>query len=134
MKKPKSIADLKKQLWDVFALWIKQKYSDGDGNCNCFTCGAPLKIGTSNCQGGHFYSKKGFPALYFHENNSRCQCYHCNIHLMGNTQIFREKLIEEIGEEGVAELDKHRHDNIKLSRSDYEEKIRYYSELIKTMR
>lgn len=129
--KPKSISKLKAKLWEVFALYIKLKYSDGNGWCRCYTSGVPLKIGTSNCQAGHYYSKKGYPALYFNENNVRPQSYHDNINLSGNTQVFRENLIKEIGEEGVAELDKHRNDTIKWSRTDLEEKIEYYSELIK---
>ena len=127
----KTITKLKAELWKHYALYIKQKYSTDWGYCNCFTCGANLQIGTSNCQCGHYYTKKGYPALYFNENNTRPQCYHCNISLSGNTPIFREKLIEEIGEDGVAELDKHRHDTIKWSRSELEELIIKYKELCK---
>jgi len=129
--KQKTIGKLKQDLWKVYALYIKKKYADDNDFCRCFTCGAPLKIGTSNCQCGHYYSKKGYPALYFNENNTRPQCYHCNINLSGNTQIFREQLIKEIGEDEVAELDKHRHDTVKLSRSELVEKIDYYKGKLK---
>ncbi|MCK5612894.1 recombination protein NinG [Candidatus Pacearchaeota archaeon] len=132
-KKKKSISKLKADIWKVYALYIKKKYSIGGGWCKCFTCPATLKIGTSNCQCGHYYSKKGYPALYFNENNTRPQCYHCNINLSGNTQIFREALIFEIGEDGIAELDKHRHDTIKWSRSELEEMIIKYKQKVKEL-
>ena len=125
--KQKSISKLKAKLWEVFALYIKKQHSI-DGYCKCFTCGKSLKIGTSDCQAGHYYSQGGFPALRFTEDNVRPQCYRCNVHLNGNTQIFRENLIEEIGTTRVALLDKHRHDPVKWSRSELEDKIKYYSE------
>ena len=130
MKKQKTITKLKAELWKHYALYIKRKYSTDGEYCNCFTCGANLQIGTSNCQCGHYYTKKGYPALYFNENNTRPQCFHCNINLSGNTPIFRENLIAEIGESGVAELDKHRHDTIKWSRSELEELIEKYKSKI----
>lgn len=131
MPKKKTLSKYKKDLWDVFALYIKQKHQISDGYCQCYTCGSFIKIGTSNCQAGHYYSKKGYPALYFDENNVRPQCFHCNISLAGNTQKFQEKLINEIGIEGVEYLDKHRHDEIKRTKSDYIELINHYKNLIK---
>jgi len=128
-KKNKSISKLKAELWEVFSLYIKKKYSDGE-YCNCYTCDNPLKIGTSNCQCGHYYSKKGYPALYFNEDNNRPQCFHCNISLSGNTQIFRERLIIEIGLERINKMDSHRHDTIKWNRSDLIEKTEYYKHKI----
>ena len=86
----------------------------------------PLTIGTSNCQGGHYYTKKGYPTLYFDENNVRVQCYHCNINLSGNTVIFGERLEEEIGKEAIEELKSRRHDSVKRMRSDYEDLISEY--------
>jgi len=132
--KKKSLSKLKKKLWEVFALYIKLKYSEDGKTCRCFTSGVVLTIGTSNCQAGHYYSKKGYPALYFDEDNVRPQSYHDNINLSGNTQIFRENLIAEIGAEAVERLDQRRHNSVKLTCSDYEEKIEYYSQKIKELR
>lgn len=129
-KKQPTLGKLKTQFWDVFSLYIKKKYTK-DGILKCYTCGAELVIGTSNCQGGHYYTKKGFPALYFHENNVRTQCYHCNISLGGNVNIFREKLLQEIGEEGIRELDEKRHGQIKITKSEYLNLISIYKEKIK---
>lgn len=126
--KPKSISKLKAKLWDQFALFIKIKHS-ANGYCRCYTCGKPLKIGTSDCQAGHYYSQGGFPALRFNEDNVRPQCYRCNVHLNGNTQIFGENLRKEIGESRFAFLNAHRHDTVKLSSSELIEKIEHYKEL-----
>ena len=130
MKKPKTLTKLKAELWKLFSLYIKLKYSKDLEWCNCYTCDNPVKIGTSNCQGGHYYTKKGYPALYFNENNVRVQCYHCNINLSGNTVIFGERLEEEIGKEQMEHLKLIRHNSIKLMRSDYEELKEYYKKLI----
>ena len=133
MAKKKTLTQLKKELWKMYALYIKKKYSYNGTHCKCYTCGSDLTIGTYNCQCGHYYPKGGYPALYFHENNTRPQCYHCNINLSGNSPIFRERLIKEIGEDGVAELDNTRHLTIKRTRSDYEELIKKYKLKIKEL-
>lgn len=130
MKKRKTLTALKKDLWKVFSLYIKLKYSDDLDHVNCFTCGRRLKIGTSDCQGGHYYTKKGYPALYFNENNVRVQCYHCNINLSGNTVIFGELLEQEIGAEQMEHLKLLRHNQVKLMRSDYEYLIDQYKDKI----
>jgi len=122
-KKPKSLTKLKAELWKVFSTYIKFKYSKDGTWCNCFTCGNPIQIGTSNCQGGHYYTKKGYPALYFNENNVRPQCYHCNINLSGNTVIFGENLRAELGNEAVDHLDSIRHQSVKITWYEYEQLI-----------
>ena len=129
MKKQKTHSKYKQELWKVFSLYIKKKYQISEGYCKCYTCGAMLKIGTSNCQAGHYYTKKGFPALYFDENNVRPQCYHCNISLSGNTVIFGENLKHEIGYKKMDDLKSRRHGMVKLTKSDYKELIEKYKEL-----
>jgi len=134
MPKKKTLTKLKKDFWKVFSLYIKLKYSDDFEHVNCFTCGARMKLGTSNCQGGHYYTKKGYPALYFDENNVRPQCYHCNINLSGNTVIFGELLEQEIGKDAMDDLKFRRHDQSKLMRSDYEDLIDEYKDKIMDLR
>jgi len=126
MKKEKTLSTLKKDIWKWFSLYIKMKHSKDGLFCNCYTCGQRIAIGTSNCQAGHYYTKKGYPALYFDENNVRPQCYHCNINLSGNTVIFGENLEKEIGSEKMEDLKKRRHESIKLTRYDYTVLIEQY--------
>jgi hypothetical protein len=130
MKKKKSLSKLKQDLWKVFSLYIKLKYSSDGEHVNCFTCDSILKIGTSNCQSGHYYTKKGYPALYFNENNVRVQCYHCNINLSGNTVIFGERLEGDIGYSGVQELRELRHGIFKITRAEYSYLIKEYKEKV----
>jgi len=125
-KKPKTLTKLKGELWKVFSTYIKFKYSKDGEWCNCFTCGNPIQIGTSNCQGGHYYTKKGYPGLYFNEDNVRPQCYHCNINLSGNTVIFGENLKAEIGAIELEKLDSIRHLPVKVTRYEYENLIIEY--------
>ena len=134
MKKEKSLPKLKAELWKWFSLFIKLKYSKDYEYCNCYTCGQRIKIGTLNCQAGHYYTKKGYSALYFDENNVRPQCYHCNINLSGNTVIFGEKLEQEIGSEEMNRLKEHRHDSIKLMKYDYLDLIDIYKIRIMDLR
>lgn len=112
MKKEKTLTRLKSELWKWFSLYIKLKYSYDMEYCHCYTCGQRIKLGSSNCQAGHYYTKKGYPALYFDENNVRPQCYHCNINLSGNTVIFGENLENEIGIEEMEKLKLRKHNSV----------------------
>ena len=132
-KSRKKLSKLKSELWTRFSLFIKLKYSKDGKTVNCFTCGRELTIGRPDCHGGHYYPKGGYGFLYFHENNVRPQCYRCNIGLEGNTQVFREKLIEEIGELGVKELDDSRHGQFKMNRTEYVVKIELYNKKIEEL-
>jgi hypothetical protein len=124
MKKQKSLSKLKSEAWKLFSYLIKLRYSENGTDTKCFTCDSFLVIGTSNCQAGHCFPKSAYPGLYFDFDNVRPQCYHCNINLSGNTHVFIEKLKEEIGEEKYNELNARRHNSIKLTKSDYKDKMR----------
>ncbi len=85
-KKSESISSLKKKLWTVFSLYIRQR-----DKFTCFTCGK--KGEGSGMHAGHFIPKSvGGIALYFHEDNVHAQCYHCNINLGGSQYIYGLKL------------------------------------------
>jgi hypothetical protein len=126
--KKKTLSKYKQELWKLFSLYIKKKYETEEGWCRCYTCQKPLKIGTSDCQSGHYYTKKGYPALFFDENNVRPQCYHCNINLSGNIVIFGENLKNEIGYNAMEIMKSKRHDQVKRTKSDYIELIEFYKD------
>jgi hypothetical protein len=121
--KRKSLPKLKKEAKDLYALWCKLSWMDSNGNVPCYTCDAKMELGTSNCQWGHFWPQGGYSGLIFHPDNSRPQCYRCNIHLKGNFGEFRIRLINEIGQDAVDELESIRHKPLDMTRSDYEEMI-----------
>jgi len=124
-KRLKTISKLKKELWKIYALYMKLVRSN-DGYCKCYTCDSLIEIGTSNCQMGHWLPKGGYSYHYFTENNTRPQCFHCNISLSGNTAVFEYRLRKEIGNEEVDKIFKSRHFDAKRDRLWYEEKIDYY--------
>ena len=129
--KKKTLSKLKKELWTLYAKYMKLKYSRDGEYCSCFTCGVVLKIGTSNCQMGHWLPKGGYGFHYFTEDNTRPQCYHCNISLSGNTAVFERNLKAELGDEVVEEIYKTRHNSEKRDAFWYLNKIEEYKEKLK---
>lgn len=126
MAKKQTISKLKSDLWKVFSLYIKTKYSIDGEWVNCYTCGANIQIGTSNCQAGHWLPKGGYSYHYFNENNVRPQCNRCNRFLDGNTAVFEQNLRKEIGDELVNEIYETRHLSEKRDRIWYLDKIEEY--------
>jgi len=116
MAKKKTNAQLKKQLWKVFSVYIRTR-----DKMVCFTCGR--KGEGSGIHAGHFIPKSiGGLVLYFHESNVHAQCYHCNINLGGNSYIYGQKLGEKICKELYALKNQITKDY------PFEEKIAYYKE------
>lgn len=125
IKKPKkkTNAKLKKELWKVFAQYVK-----GRDKGTCFTCGR--RSSGQGLHAGHFIPKAaGGLALYFHEDNVKAQCASCNLFLEGNHYVFGQKL----GEEKVKELYELRKVVTKWSEKDYLDKIEYYKNAIRNL-
>lgn len=99
----KTIPELKNTLWQVFAKWVKLIYSTDGKNCECFTCGKPLRIGDRDCQAGHFIPRTKSPTM-FDERNVRPQCSRCNEFESGNFVEFERRLKDEIGGQEVENL------------------------------
>lgn len=118
MMKQKSLPKLKKEALDLFTKLIKLEHQR-DGKVRCYTCGKVLQPGTTDCQLGHFLPRGAYPGLTFERDNVRIQCMRCNVWLHGNVFEFRARLINELGEDKVLELELRRHSTVKLTRSDY---------------
>ena len=93
---------LKEKADQIFSEYIRLKYSDWRGYCECYTCGktAHYKDGMQN---GHFISRSS-STLRYSEDNCRTQCYACNCIKNGNYIVYTLKMIEEVGIEKVEEL------------------------------
>ncbi len=67
----------------------------------------------------------------FDEDNCRPQCVACNIFNQGNAQMYRRRLISQIGEQRV-DLVEYRARNTSKHYTDFEYKelIKYYSALV----
>lgn len=93
--------NLDKQLDTVFSKYIRLKYTDEDGNGNCFTCDDRYQFHFLQC--GHFIKRA--ITLYRHDkNNARIQCKDCNEFKAGNMEVYEDRLIDEIGIVKVAEM------------------------------
>ena len=120
-KKGKSnISKLKRELWQLFSLYIRQR-----DKFTCVTCGK--KGEGSGIHAGHYITKSvGGLALYFHEDNVFAQCYRCNIHLSGNWTAYREFILRKFGEEKEKELLALKNQITKWTEQDYLGKIAFY--------
>lgn len=133
-KKTVTTAKLKKELWQVFSLHQKLVHSSDGEWCQCYTCNKPIKIGTSDCQGGHCLSKAANGNLYFDERAVRPQCHRCNGYYGGMSYEFNERLKQEIGLEDWQDMYDNRKMIVKRSASWYVEKIEYYSDEVKRLK
>jgi len=112
------IAKLKKKLWTVFSLYIRER-----DKYTCFTCGR--RGSGSGIHAGHFIAKSiGGVDLYFHEENVHAQCYHCNINLGGNQYEYALRL----GKNKAKQLYDMKGIFSKWTEEDYQKKIKIYTQ------
>lgn len=112
---------LKKKLWKVFSLWVRQR-----DDYTCFTCGR--KGEGAGMHAGHMVPKaSGGMALYFHPLNVHGQCYHCNINLGGNGAVYAQKFIRKYGQEEFDNLMELKNRIEKWSEQDYKDQIEFYT-------
>lgn len=126
----KKIKTLKPALWKLFSLHQKLVYSVDGEWCSCYTCDKPIQIGTSECHGGHCWSKGAFSAIHFDERAVRPQCNYCNTFCEGMHDEFNDRLRDEIGMEAWQDLKDNRSKTVKRSWSWYWDQIEYYTKAI----
>jgi len=126
----KSISKLKKELDKWFSLYIRLRNSQ-NGLVQCFTCGV-VKHYKSGMQCGHFQSRR-FMATRYDERN-QIQCVKCNMFEQGEQYKFGKELDAKYGEGTAEDLQYKARQIMKFARSDYEEKISYYKELVKKIK
>lgn len=94
--KSQNISSLKKKVWGLFSLYIKNRDS-----WTCFTCDKTDK--SRNMHGGHFISRR-YNATLFDERNVHAQCAGCNMFRNGELHIYTQKLIRLYGPEWLDQL------------------------------
>lgn len=119
MKKP-TLKSLKKKAWDLFSKYIRLKYSDRDGICECITCGA--KMPWKEIQAGHFLDSRN-NAILFEESGVHPQCYRCNICLKGNKVEYTLFMLKKYGRNVIDSLKYRKNQTVKYTIFDYEEMI-----------
>lgn len=98
-RKQQSVSFLTTKLDRIFSIYVRLKYSDSYGNVKCYTCDNSHHY--KAIQNGHFQSRR-YMSTRFHENNTRPQCYACNVGLHGQQYVFGANLDREVGS-GTAE-------------------------------
>ena len=119
------ISKLQKKLWELCKQVIRKKYPN-----QCYTCGAKGLEG-SNWQTGHMWAKASLPAgLKYDLRVLRPQCMRCNIHMGGMGADYYKRMLAEIGEEKMAQLEKERQILTKADRFWYEARIQELEALL----
>ncbi|HEY4832762.1 MAG TPA: recombination protein NinG [Waddliaceae bacterium] len=99
---------LQRKLWQLCREICKVNYPN-----SCYTCSQTGLTG-ANFQLGHLWPKAALGAfLKYDMRVIRWQCFRCNIHLGGNGAVFYERMLQEIGPEKMAQLQKDRQVTVK---------------------
>lgn len=115
-----------KKAWSVQSLYIRKSQANFQNLVTCYTCSAQLPY--SEAQLGHFHHNKAD----FYKNNLKIQCPQCNLYKSGNLAVYATRLVQEIGQEGMVELEKYANTKI-YSLDELKEVFEKYSQLIKTL-
>lgn len=123
------ISVVQRKLWKLCKEIIRKRY----GN-HCYTCKAEgLKGG--NWHTGHLWAKASLGAyLKYDLRVLRPQCYNCNINRGGMGADFYQRMLIEIGEEKIAQLQRDRQvivnamDHYQKLISEYEKILQQYEE------
>lgn len=108
-----SISKLMKEADSVMSTIVRYSNLDKDGKATCYTCG--YKSEPKKMQNGHYLSRY-YKAARWHPDNTRVQCFVCNIRKKGDPVNFRQRLIREIGEARFLAVEALRDAPITLSR------------------
>lgn len=124
-KKVKSQSVLKKDLDRIFSIYIRQKYSDDNGNVKCYTCS---KTGHwKTLQNGHWIPRNNL-STRFSEENCRPQCVGCNMFNKGRPDVFAVNLIRDGID--IVKLQQTKYQVFKIDWVWYESKIEHYKNLV----
>lgn len=103
-------AALIKEADTKYSKYVRQLYADKHGMVKCYTCDGVYPVKKIQC--GH-YIPRGIKYLRWELDNLRPQCFLCNCRRYGMSFLFRERLVEEIGESRVRAMEKRAKDLFK---------------------
>jgi len=136
IKKPKrkSVAKLKKEVWEIFSKYIRMRDCLRTTNCAsfglCITCGKRYHF--KLLQAGHFIPGR-HNANLFSEDGTHAQCYNCNINLKGNTLEYRRQIVSLYGEGKDVELEEIDKEIKKFNAAELTKLKEYYTQKIKQL-
>jgi hypothetical protein len=128
MKKAVSIPKLKAKCQLVCNEYIRLRDKDQP----CISCGLP-----KNLQAGHYYPTQGYDGLRFDEFNIHGECSGCNCFDSGHLIGYGDNLLNRIGTVnfGILKLraSDYKKNGHKWSRTELQEKIKYFQDKIKEL-
>jgi len=117
------ISVIQRKIWEHCKRIIRTIYPNV-----CYTCGATGLEG-SNWHTGHMWAKASLGAyLKYDLRVLRPQCYNCNINHGGAGADFYKRMLKEIGEEAMAQLERDRQVTVKA----YDHYVKVLSEYQKS--
>ena len=108
---------------EAFNAWIRKR----DDQLPCISCGEVI---TGQVHAGHYRSVGSQPGLRFNAWNCHAQCAQCNNFRSGNITLYRQNLIDRIGEDLVEYLDLE-HKPRKYTALELVSLRKYFKELLK---
>lgn len=126
----KSVSKLMKDADMWFSRFVRLSHAKPDGTVNCYTCGYETHY--KKLDNGHYISRY-YKHTRWDERNCRPQCRMCNIWKKGDPQTFREKLVEEYGQETVEEMEAKRKLVSKLTREWMNELVDTYKPKVEAL-
>lgn len=130
------IVTLKRKLWVQFSIFIRLRDANKNGYCRCCTCNKEVYwTGPSSANAGHFFTRKGSPALLFEESDVNAQCRYCN--KMQRNAISWDYFLFMEKKHGRSELNRLaslRGKDFKFTRGWLEEKLKYYSQKVEQLK
>lgn len=127
-KKPRqrTYASLKTLLDRVFSEWVRKR----DFGKGCISCG--MLHSNNGYQAGHYISRVHLSTRW-DERNVNAQCMPCNVWRRGNAAEYTLGLQAKYGPDIIKELVDLKHQTVKFSRGDLEEKISSYKARLESL-
>lgn len=129
MKKPKSVAQLKKEADKFYSQYIRLRDADRNGVGLCITCG--VKKPWKELQNGHFV-KRSVNSLRFNDENCNAQCYSCNVMKYGEQYKYAQEIDFKYGVGTAEKLYARRFETHKFSAQELLDIIEQAKSNIKT--
>lgn len=117
-KAPLTIPKLKRKVWKVFSVYIRQRDKG-----ICYTCGR--KFDPKEMDAGHYISRR-INSTLFNEKNVHAQCTYCNRYLYGNMAKYAIHLQGQYGQGILKELDKEAQKTKQFTREELEKLYNKY--------
>ena len=130
MAKKRTPAQLKKELWELCKQITRRRYVRPDGTFVCYTCDSIIQEAKS-AHTGHFLPSSTCGAYLRHNlRNLRIQDFRCNIQLGGSGAEYYRRMLEEVGEDEVAQLFRDKQKTVKADSIFYQNLIDEYKEIL----